>query len=454
MITMKFGGTSVQDADAINRVVAIVKKSLSRQPVVIVSAIAQATNTLEKIGCAARDGNAAAAREETEGLLRRHISIVNRLIADTSTKEALVGFIAGAGASLNTLTSGVEKLGELTPRTMDAYYSFGELLSSRIVSAALNDGGVPSTWVDTQEFMVTDDNFTRARPLMEIMAPRLAGVMEPILRDGRVPVTQGFIGISTAGRRTTMGRESSDYTGSLIGSVLGADSIEIWTDVPGVLSADPRVVDSPSRVEALSFSEAYELTLFGAKVLHPGTMLPAEAKGIPIDIRSSADPDRPGTRVSSAKHPGTAEVRSITFHPDVTLMTLSPRVRRGQYIFWEHIFGVLTAKRVETLLTNTMEDRIAMVLRTKEAPEIIDTLKDLCSAECRSGIALVCAVGENIATAPRIPARFLSAIGDRPVYFFSHGASRNSLVALIDSPGTADVVRSLHAEFFGRATPR
>jgi len=455
MITMKFGGTSVQDAAAITKVVSIVKKALTRQPVVVISAIAQATNSLERIGRAARDGNAALAHQETDALLRRHIAIVNSLIVDHGTKEALVESIAGAGVVLNTLSSGVEKLEELTPRTMDAYYAFGELLSSKIVAAALAEGGVPSTWVDTKDFLVTDEMFTHARPLMDIIPPLLDAVVQPILREGRVPVTQGFLGVTTSGRRTTMGRESSDYTGSLIGSILGAEAIEIWTDVAGVLSADPRVVDSPFRVEALSFSEAYELTLFGAKVIHPGTMLPAEAEGIPIDIRKSGDPDLPGTRVSSASHTGPAEVRSITFRPDVSLITFSPRVRQGQYMFWEHIIGVLTAKRMDALLMNTMEDQMTIVLPSTEACEdVIETVKDFCSAEYRTGISLVCAVGENITTAPGMPARFLGAIGQRPVYLFSHGASKNSLVAAIDSSGAEDVVRNLHAEYFGRATSR
>ncbi|HLA99999.1 MAG TPA: aspartate kinase [Bacteroidota bacterium] len=455
MITMKFGGTSVQDADAISNVVTIVRKALPRRPVVIISAIAQATNTLEKIGKAACEGNGTLAHDEIEALLRRHVSIVNRLITDQASKKALVEDIAGAGVSLNRLTSGVEKLRELTPRTMDAFYAFGELLSSKIVAAALADAGIPSAWLDTKDFMVTDDNFTCARPLMDIMAPRLEAAVSSVLGEGHVPVTQGFIGVTTAGHRTTMGRESSDFTGSLIGSVLGAESIEIWTDVAGVLSADPRVVESPSRVGSMSFSEAYELTYFGAKVLHPGTMLPAEAKDIPIDILKSGDPSMPGTRVSAAGHAGAAVVRSITYRQDVAVLTLTPRRREGQYIFWEHVFGVLTGKRAETLLMNAMEYQLALVLRSAEAcGEIMDTLKDLCVADLRTGKSLVCAVGENIVAAPGIPARFLAAVGQRPVYFYSHGASKNSLVAAIDSPGTEDVVRSLHAEFFGRAASR
>ncbi len=455
MITMKFGGTSVQDADAITRVVGIVKESLPRQPVVVISAIAQATNTLEKIGVAARDGNAALARGATDELLRRHVSVMNNIIRDAAAKKTLAEYIAAAGVSINNLSSGVEKLGELTPRTMDAFYSFGELLSSRIVAAALAEQGVPSTWVDTKDFMVTDDNFTRARPVMEILGPRLEKVMRPVISGGRVPVTQGFIGVTVSGVRTTMGRESSDYSGSVIAAALGAEAIEIWTDVAGVLTADPRVVESPIRVESLSFTEAYELTYFGAKVLHPGTMIPAEVKGIPIDIRKSGDPGMPGTRVSSATHAGPARVRSITYLADVTVLTLTPRLRQDRNPFREQISAVLTAKGGETLIMSATESRTALVLRSgRECGEISESLKGLCSAEVRSGVSLVCAVGENITAAPRLPARFLGAIGERPVYFYSNGPSGNSLIAAIDSAGTEEVVRSLHLEFFGRASSR
>jgi len=455
MITMKFGGTSVQDAAAIASVVSIVKDALPRRPVVVVSAISQATNTLETIGRAARDGQGAAARAETEALLRRHITVINRLELDAAAKKELAGFVAEAGVSLNTLVSGVEKLGELTPRTMDSFYAFGEILSSRIVAAAIGAAGVPAVWVDTIGFLVTDDNFGRARPLMEQLTPRLESLLRPMITEGRVPVTQGFIGVTTTGKRTTMGRESSDFTGSLIGSALGAEVIQIWTDVAGVLSADPRIVADPVRVGTLSFAEAHELTYFGAKVLHPDTMHPARAKGVPIEILKTTDPSLPGTRISAGAGAGGGKVRSVTSRRDVSVLTLTPRRREGQYIFWEHIFSVLTAKRAETLLMNAMEYRIALVLNSAEACEdIVETLKDHCDAEHLPGKALVCAVGQGIALVPGIPARFLSAVGERPVYLFSHGASGNSLVAVIDTPAAEEAVRSVHAEFFDRAASR
>jgi aspartate kinase len=450
MITMKFGGTSVQDADAIANVVGIVRTSLPKSPVVVISAIAQATNTLEKIGRTAGEGNGAAAREEIDNLLRRHITIVNRLIRKEDLKKDLAGYIAQAGVSLHNLAAGVEKLRELTPRTMDAFCSFGELLSSRIVAAALLDAGIQAQWLDTKDFMVTDDQFNRARPVMHLVAERLMTIVPPLLKEGKVPVTQGFIGVTPAGLRTTMGRESSDYTGALIGSALGAETIEIWTDVTGVLTADPRIVEKPRRVGHLTFAEAYELTYFGAKVLHPATMHPAEARQIPIHIMNSRDPSLEGTRISTVTPAGSPAVKSVTYRNDVSVLTLAPVQRHGQYIFWEHIYGVLTERRAEALLVNTAEYRMAAVLRSAEvAGDIGEALKDVCHIDVRTGKALLCAVGENVAARPGVPERFLRSIGDRPVYFLSLGASPNSLAAVVDSEGIEETVRRAHAEFFG-----
>lgn len=459
MITMKFGGTSVQDADAIANVTSIVRSALSRQPVVVISAIAQATNTLETIGRLAREGNGAGAKEEIDALLRRHITIVNRLLRNEELKGELAGHIAQAGVTLHTLASGVEKLRELTPRTMDAICSFGELLSSRIVAAALRDAGIDARWLDARSFLITDDSFNRARPIMHLVEERLSKLVPPMLEGGAVPVTQGFIGATAGGLTTTMGRESSDYTGSLIGSALGAEAIEIWTDVTGVLTADPRLVDRPRQVRQLTFAEAYELTYFGAKVLHPGTMHPAEARQIPIDIMNSREPSAPGTRISMAAPPdpaaGASGVKSVTYRKDVSVITLDPVKRHGQYIFWEHIYGVLTERRAEALLVNTAEYRMAAVIRSADATEEIrESLKDVCRVEVRTGKALLCAVGENIGAGRAVPERFLRAIGNLTIHFLSLGASPHSLAAVIDAGGIDEAVRRTHAEFFDNDASR
>ena len=305
---------------------------------------------------------------------------------------------------------------------MDAVCSFGELLSSRIVAAALRDAGIESQWLDARDFLITDDTFNRARPILHLVRERLAKLVPPLLQAGKVPVTQGFIGATAAGLTTTMGRESSDYTGSLIGSALGADAIEIWTDVTGVLTADPRVVEHPRQVSQLSFAEAYELTYFGAKVLHPGTMHPAEAGQIPIDILNSREPSAAGTRISTAaptaSPPDSRGVKSVTYRRDVSVITLDPVKRHGQYIFWEHIYGVLTERRVEALLVNTAEYRMAVVVKSADATEDIrESLKDVCRVETRTGKALLCAVGENIGASRGVHDRFLQAIGNLPLPF-------------------------------------
>ena len=224
----------------------------------------------------------------------------------------------------------------------DVFYCYGELLSSHIVAAVLQEQGIKAEWVDTKDFMVTDENYNAAMPMMDLVEERLRAIVQPLAEQGRVPVTQGFIGITRSNHRTTMGRESSDYSAAIIGAALHVDDIQIWTDVDGILTADPRVVASPKKVKVLSFEEAFELSFFGAKVLHPNTMLPAVEKNIPIHIYNSLRPHLSGTLVASHAASKETVVKSVAFKRDVAMLNVAPRKRFSQYIFWEHIYSILT----------------------------------------------------------------------------------------------------------------
>lgn len=453
MIIMKFGGTSTQDATAITNVVGIVKRHLPDRPVIVISAIARATNALERAGRCAAEGNADEADSILAELLDRHHAINRSVIKDTHRQAQIQQAIHEAHEKLKELVRGVAILHELTPRTLDAFYAFGELLSSRLVAGALEEHGVPSLWLDTKDFMVTDDNFNRAQPMMDLVEARLPGLAGPAIEKGIVPVTQGFIGATSSGRRTTMGRESSDYSAAVIGAVLRASDIQIWTDVDGILTADPRVVASPLKVKVLSFEEAFELSFFGAKVLHPGTMLPAIERNIPIHIYNSKRSKSSGTRVTSENSSGGSIIKSIAYKRGITLLSVVPSKRSGQYSFWESIYNILTKHGAVAQLTSTSEHKFCCVLDGKMNLEgLTHDLSELGQVEMVTGRAIVCIVGSNLQQAYRLQVRMFDALKDIDIGFISYGASTSNISLVTSDEKVLDAVRSLHEEFFGSMT--
>ena len=265
---------------------------------------------------------------------------------------------------MTTLLQGIAILQELTPRTMDAICSFGERFSSRIVAAGLQERGIDAVWVDAKDFMLTDGNFGRALPVTDAVTARLKQSVVPLLERAQVPVTQGFIGVTAAGAYTTMGRESSDYSASIIGAALDADRVQIWTDVDGMLTADPRLVEGVRKIRHMSFEEAFELSYFGAKVLHPNTMLPLMEKNIPVEIRNSRREEGTGTIIDRARPgaDGDPVVKSVSFSDDVTVICVSPHRRTNQYLFWEGVFSVLSRSGIDVRSVTTSEFRIAFTV--------------------------------------------------------------------------------------------
>ena len=449
MIVMKFGGTSTQDAAAIKNVVSIVSAHRHSKPVVVISAIAQATNVLEKAGKLASEGKAEEAVESLRKLIDRHIGIVDERIKDRQRRDSLLRSLSSALTELEDLVRGVTILRELTPRSMDAFYSYGELLSSRLVAAALQEEGVEAQWIDTKEFMVTDDAFTSASPMMEIVGQRLPAVALPLLSQGIVPVTQGFIGVTSSGRRTTMGRESSDYSAAVIGAALNAEDIQIWTDVDGVLTADPRVVTSPKKVKILSFDEAYELSFFGAKVLHPNTMLPAIEKNIPIHVYNSRRAQSSGTLVTTNSSSHRAVVKSVAYKRDVAIISIKPFKRLSQYVFWEHLYSILTKFGTNANLTASSEYSIVIALDAKTHVEaILHEMSALGSVNVLREKAILCLVGSNIKDSPGIMNRLFASLADANVAMISYGASASSVSLVIDDDEILDAVKNVHAAFF------
>src|SRR5690348_16081652 len=295
MIVMKFGGTSVENAKAIDRARAIVQERLPQKPVVVVSAMAKVTDALLAMGRAAGSGDRDTALKLSRGLRERHYNAAGELLG-TGVFTQFHSELEGDFDALDELLRGIAAVGELTPRTSDHVAAYGELLSSKIVTAAFSARGLQSSLVDSRECIVTDTTHTRAVPLLDETNEKLQSVIKPLLEKNRTPVMGGFIGATRGGVTTTIGRGGSDFSAAIVGAGLSAERIEIWTDVDGMMTTDPNICPDAHRIRVISFDEAAELAYFGAKVLHPATVLPAIQQNIPVYILNSRNPACEGTR--------------------------------------------------------------------------------------------------------------------------------------------------------------
>jgi aspartate kinase len=453
MIVMKFGGTSTQDAAAMRNVAQIIKARLSLRPIVVVSAIAKATNSLEQAGKLSALGKREEARVYLKTLIDRHFAILNENIKNAARHDELHSLLSQSFRELEELVHGVSILRELTPRALDAFYCYGELMSSRLVAATLAESGVNTAWLDTKDFMVTDDNFNAALPMMDIVALRLNRLLAQ-QEPATVCVTQGFIGVTGEGYRTTMGRESSDYSAAVVGAALDAEDVQIWTDVDGILTGDPTVIDKPKKVKEMSFHEAYDLSFFGAKVLHPNTMLPALEKNIPIHIYNSRKPHLSGSLVASVKSSNEARLKSVTSMDGIAVLQISPSKRFSQYIFWEHLFSILTKHRALARLTATSEYNIAVALDdTNVIPAIVHDIEGLGSVTVHGEMGIVSLVGMGIQKDTTLLRKVFNAAGSTPVSMISYGASGCNLSFVVPQQDVLSVVKNIHREFFENGLP-
>jgi aspartate kinase len=451
MIVMKFGGTSTADAAAMRNVIRIVESHRQDKPVVVISAIARATNELEQIARTAGLGDEAQAGELLESLLRRHLAIVGDLIRQPSNKALLEETISLYRAELSDRIMAIAAQKELTAKDMDAICSYGERLSSRIVSTGLHETTGEAHWVDVKDFMVTDGSFGRARPVMDVVKERLERVVRPLVESGKVPVTQGFIGVTRGGEYTTMGRESSDYSATIIGGAMDAEKVQIWTDVDGILTADPRIVSGVKKVRRMSFEEALELSYFGAKVLHPTTILPVLEKHIPVEILNSR---REGSGTSVEIESGRAKntVKAMAHRRNLSVVTITPSGRNGQYAFWGEVLGVLVRNDISVPVMNTSEYHMALGLDEKLVTDrLLAQLGEYGQVTVSPGKAWISLVGKGIRQAPGLMAKVIGSLGESGPVMVSGIASDTSLTVIINADRLAGALKSLHNTFIERS---
>lgn len=449
MIVMKFGGTSIEDAPSVERVVKLIRERLHRQPAVVISAMGKTTRRLLRAAELSASGDASAGLAQLGELRAYHTEIIRELQADEAQAKVDECF-----DEIENLLNGLFILRELTPRSRDRIASYGELVSSTIVAEALKRGGVNAVWLDAREFMITDESHTRARPLFDIANPTIVERIQPCLQAGQVPVTQGYIGSTSHGVTTTLGFEGSDYTAAIIGAALDAEDIQIWTDVNGIMTADPTLLPEARTVKVLSFAEAKELTHFGAKVLHPQTLFPAHEKAIPVHIYNSKQPNAPGTVITTQAPPTRTPAKSIAYKKPVSLVTITSNGSLPRLRFFKMVFDVLERTRLFTYLAAISELSVVLAVDPSEMVEgLMVELHPEADVTLTPDQAIVCLVGEGLKQRPGLAAEIFHVLKDMPFSLISQGASEHSLVLMVQAAEVEKAVRHLHNLLFQNPDP-
>jgi aspartate kinase len=452
MIVMKFGGSSVESAEAIKRVAGIVQARVDRHPIVVVSAMGKTTNKLLAIAQSAIQGKREEYIRQLHDLRDFH-SREARQVVPLAHRAELDRTLDDHFQEMTELIKGIAVLGELTPRSIDAISSYGERLSSYIVSLAFEYYGVPSVHLDSRRVIITDHRHTQAAPIFPETYKRLAEVLPPLARD-KVVVMGGFIGSTEEGVTTTLGRGGSDFTASIVGAGVQAEEIQIWTDVDGMLTADPTILPGGHRVKIISFAEAAELAYFGAKVLHPSTVIPAVERNIPVLILNSRRPDVPGTLIVAETVHCKNVVKSIACKRKITLVNVHSTRMLMAHGFLRRIFEIFDRHETPVDMVATSEVSVSLTIdNTANMAHICKELSEFSEVEMEPDQAIVCLVGENIRYTPGVAARVFTALRSLNIRMISQGASLLNLSVVVMEKDLRHAVEALHTEFFSELDP-
>ena len=450
MIVMKFGGTSVESAEAIERVSEIVRSRMKQSPLVVVSAMAKVTDQLVAMGNTASTGDSGEALLSVKALRERHHQTAQALLGEKRA-AALAPKLQAHFIDLENFVRGLAAVRELTPRGSDYLLSFGELLSSLIVADAFIVRGVKAAWVDSRECLVTDATHTRARPLMEDTREKSKKKIGPLLAKKRTPVMGGFIAASREGIPTTLGRGGSDYSAAILGAALNADKIEIWTDVEGMMTTDPRLCSGARTIKQISFNEAAELAYFGAKVLHPLTLLPAIQQNIPVYVLNSRNLKSTGTEITAQSPPSRDVFRAITAKKGVSIVNVVASRGVGVHGFLRSVFEAMDRHAASVDLVAISEVSMSFTIESKRLAEaLIKDLAQVADVNVDNHQAVICLVGEDIHGKPGIAASVFNTVAEAQVNIrmISQGASEINISFVVKEDDVPRVVRHLHDHFF------
>lgn len=460
-LIMKFGGTSVGSADAIRQVAHIVREHAPRwnRMAVVVSAMSGVTDALIQSGKAAVNGDNATYQAIISDLRTRHHQVVEALVPESEQAE-LLATIDDLLDGLAALCRSIHVLGEATPRALDAITCLGERFSVRIVAAVLRGHGLRSEAVDATELIVTDDNYQNAAPLMDKTRERVGARLNPLLDEGLIPVVTGFIGATEKGVTTTIGRGGSDYTAAILGDCTDADEVWTWTDVDGVMTADPRIVPDARVIPTLSYSEVSELAYFGAKVLHPKTVLPVIQRNIPLWVKNTFNPTYPGTCIVRDPEEATGKIKAVTAIRGLSMVTVEGRGMIGVPGIAARTFSAVARQGASVLMISqaSSEQSICFVIPTDVTPPVVRALEEEMARELArrdidriwswDDVVIVTAVGAGLRNTPGIAARIFSALGkvNINIIAIAQGSSECSLSMVVAAQDAAEAVRQIHKE--------
>ncbi|CAN5504384.1 lysine-sensitive aspartokinase 3 [soil metagenome] len=444
---MKFGGTSVGDVAAFERVFHIVSTQTERHPVVVVSAMTKVTDALLAAVETAKKGVAAEAITLLEPHFERHLEVARQFrLPDSSPFHSELQY---ARTELADLLVRVSRRSLPLSMLKDAIVSYGEQLSSRLLAEVLKAKGLNTRQVDSRRLIVTDDEYGAAQPIWDETEKLVKLELEPIVAAGEVPIMGGFIAANRGGETTTLGRGGSDYSAALVAAALRASELQIWTDVTGVMTCDPRICGEARTIPVLSYEEAAELAYFGAKVLHPKTIKPAVDHAIPVRVCNTFEPNETGTMVLAESGETRNRIKSIAHKKNITILRISSARMLGSYGFMSALFQVFERYRTVIDVISTSEVSVALTLdNTAELEKIVTDLQRLGDVEIDSGYAVICVVGEGLRASTGLASTVFSTIQDVNIALISHGASSVNLTFVVKEEFAADVIKRLHMELF------
>ena len=461
MITMKFGGTSVGDAKRLEDVALIVRSLLPRHPVLVASAMAGVTNLLLETAQLAVRRETGQVQANIDALREKHLQVANTMIPHEGRRAELIGRHAGLLDELSNLYHGVSLLKELSVRSLDAIASFGEVLSCLQLTAILSLREVPAEFIDARTLVRTDARFGEAAVDFSVTREHLRAALLPLVQKGAVPVVTGFIGSTEDGLTTTLGRSGSDYTASIVGAALDSEEIWIWTDVDGVMTADPRTVQTATVLPEITYREAAEMSYFGAKVIHPKTMMPAIENSIPIRIKNTFNPSHPGTLISNATVSMNRVVKNVTSIDNLSLVSIEGNGMVGVPGISARIFSALAQVQVNVMMISqaSSEHNVCLVVPQGDCRKALAALREQFELEIArktvddikllDNVSIVAVVGEGMKGMRGIAGKTFTAVANAGVNIvaIAQGSSELNISLVVEEPDAAKAVQAIHDAF-------
>ncbi|HET7704891.1 MAG TPA: lysine-sensitive aspartokinase 3 [Thermoanaerobaculia bacterium] len=450
MIVIKFGGTSVGDADRVANAIDIVAARREQKPIVVVSALAGVTNELVAASEAARAGDGERVDKIIAAVRQRHEDVAVQLVQQKlDFFESFTRQLDKQIEQIHTILRGITLLGEITARAKDKVVSIGEKLSSVLFAYSMMMRAVPGEHVHSEEVVITDDRFGEARPLMDETRAAARRVLLPLVERNLVPVLGGFIGSTRDGATTTLGRGGSDYSAAIIGAAVGADEIQIWTDVDGMMTCDPRLIPNARVIDTISYVEAAELAWFGAKVLHPKTIAPAVEQNIPVRVLNTHNVSSPGTLVTQAGDSRDHGARAVAVKRGVTVVNMTSSQMLGAHGFLAKLFAIFEQLQVSVDLITTSEVSVSVTIDDKHnLKQLVERLAPVASVEVMENQSIVAVVGRNLMRDSEVGAKIFTALRGVPMSMFALGTSGLNLSIVVDEKDADRAVKSIHEALF------